>query len=177
MKPSARKWLLPCICIAALTNRGTGDPVQQPAMHFTQGQQGTFNADWEGVAGRTYFMQFSQDLDIWHFAPFIHFGDGGHNRGIHSDSDRLFVRLAHEDRPGINSLEDAMNADFDGDGLSNIFEVTHGYSPYDDESTMDGPDAATDPDGDGMGNATESALGLNPLLRDNPALMLQGTAD
>jgi hypothetical protein len=154
-----------------------GDPSPQPQMRFTQGLQGTFNADWEGVAGRTYFTQFSMNLIDWHYAPFIDFGDGEHKRGIESDADKFFLRLHYGDFPGINSLDDAMNADFDGDGLSNIFEVTHGYDPFDFESTMDGPDASLDPDGDGLGNSVEHAQGTNPMAKDNPLLQLEVIVD
>jgi hypothetical protein len=142
-------------------------------MEFTAGLQGTFNADWEGVAARTYFTQFSMDLETWHYAPFIDFGDGEHNRGIESDSDKFFLRLHYGDFPGITSLDEAMNADFDGDGLSNIFEVTFGYDPFQATSTVDGPDASLDPDGDGLSNAAELAAGSDPMVKDNALLNLE----
>jgi len=68
-------------------------------------------------------------------------------------------------------------ADFDGDGLSNIFEVTHGYHPFDIESTAGGPDASHDPDADGLGNATEQASGTNPMNKDNTLLQLEVIVD
>ena len=163
--------------LALLATTAGGDPAPQPQMQFTQGLQGTFNADWEGVAGRTYFTQFSMNLIDWHYAPFIDFGDGGHHRGIESDADKFFLRLHYGDFPGINSLEDAMNADFDGDGLSNIFEVTFGYDPFQTTSTIDGPDASLDPDGDGLTNSTENTRGLNPMAKDNPKLLLRVTVE
>lgn len=177
MKSSTLKWILPVISLAALTAESGGDPAPQPQIDFTQGLQGTFNADWEGVAARTYFMQFSTNLVDWHFAPFIDFGDGQHNRGIESDSDKFFLRLKFGDFPGINSLDDAMNADFDGDGLSNIFEVTHGYDPFDVESTAGGLDASQDPDNDGLGNSIEDTQGTNPMAKDNPLLLLEVIID
>jgi hypothetical protein len=162
------------IALVTLLNTAVcADPVPQTPMVLTQGLQGTFNADWEGVEGRTYFMQFSMDLEIWHYAPFIHFGDGGHHRGIESDAVKFFVRLHHGDFPGINRLEDAMNADFDGDGLSNIFEVTFGYDPFQETSTIDGPDASLDPDEDGLGNASEEAVGSDPIAKDNGLVNLE----
>ncbi len=176
-RSDARQWFLPVIFTVALASQGNSDPEPQPQMDFTQGLQGTFNADWEGIAARTYFMQFSTNLVDWHFAPFIDFGDGEHNRGIESDSDKFFLRLYYGDFPGINSLDDAMNADFDGDGLSNIFEVTHGYHPFDIESTAGGPDASHDPDADGLGNATEQASGTNPMNKDNTLLQLEVIVD
>jgi len=165
------------IILAATTATVTANPPEQPQIDFTQSVQGTFNADWEGIAARTYFMQFSMNLIDWHYAPFIDFGDGTHHRGIESDADKMFLRLAFGDFPGINSLDDAMNADFSGDGLSNIFKVTHGYDPFDNESTEDGPDAGLDPDGDGLSNASEQALGRDPMRKDHPALELEVIVD
>jgi hypothetical protein len=169
--------LLPLLLIAALSCPVAGDPEPQPQMEFTQGLQGTFNADWDGVAGRTYFTQFSLDLQTWHYAPFIDFGDGEHRRGCRSSSDKFFLRLHYGDYSGIDSLDDAMNADFDGDGMSNVFEVTYGYDPFDQESTVDGPDASLDPDGDGLGNSSEQSAGSDPMARDNGLLELEVSVD
>lgn len=176
MKIPSHKWLLPCFCMVALTTQGNSDPAPQK-MEISQGGLGTFNLDWQGATGRTYFMQFSLNLVDWHFAPFMNFGEGGHYRGFESNGDKCFFRLCYEDIEGINSLDDAMNADFDGDGISNIFEVTHGYNPYDEESTLDGLDAALDPDEDGLGNTAEQTSGTNPMSKDHPLLQLEVTAD
>ena len=176
MSPTPYKWFLPFICIAALTTQGSSDPVPQK-MEISQGGLGTFNLDWEGVTGRTYFMQFSLDLVEWHFAPFMHFGEGGHHRGFEGNGDKCFFRLCYGDIEGINSLDEAMNADFDGDGISNIFEVTHGYNPYQVESTSDGQDAVLDPDEDGLGNTAEQTSGTNPMSKDHPLLLLEVIVD
>jgi len=127
MKSSFHKNLVAFACLLTLTAKAGGDPPPQSPLDFTQGLQGTFNADWEGVAGRTYFMQFSMDLESWQYAPFMDFGDGGHHRGIDSDAVMLFARLSYCDYPGITSLDDAMNADFDGDAFPNAFEVFYGF--------------------------------------------------
>src|ERR1035437_10733124 len=95
-------------------------------------------------------MQWSQDLKTWSYAPFIDFGDGMHSRGVSGSAPKGFYRLHHGEFDGINSLEDAMNASFAGDGLSNIFKVTYGYDPFSAQSTADGAANALDPDGDGM---------------------------
>lgn len=162
--PRPRLWMLPFILTTAPL---IGEPVPppQPQIDFSQGLQGTFNAGWEGIAARTYFMQFSMNLVDWHYAPFIHFGDGGHHRGIESDADKLFIRLVFGDFPGIHSLDDAMNADFSGDGLTNIFKVTHGYDPF--EFT-----ANDDADEDGLLLINEEHYGRNPTRRDHPAVKL-----
>ena len=167
-------------CIVALTSfsmLAAANPTAQPQVQFSRGLEGTYNADWDGVAGRTYFMQFSMNLVDWQYAPFMHFGDGGHHRGIHSDSDKFFLRLHYGDFEGIDSLDAAMNADFDGDGLSNIAEVTFGYSPFQSTSTIDGPDASLDPDGDGLGNVSEQAASSNPMAKDNGLLNLDVSVD
>lgn len=153
------------------------DIAPQPQIVFTKGLENTFAADWQGVAGRVYFMQWSLDLQTWFYAPFIDFGDGMHSRGFAGSAPKSFFRLHHDDFPGITSLDEARNADFDGDGLSNIFEVTFGYSPYDGNSTADGADNALDSEGDGMTNATESSRRLNPMAKDNPKLLLQVTVE
>jgi hypothetical protein len=175
--PKSYQWILPVVCLAALTTKGGGDPAPQSQVDFKRGAQGTFNADWDGVAGRTYFTEFSLDLINWHYAPFIDFGEGGQHRGIESNTDKFFLRLHYGEFPGINSLDDAMNADLDGDGLSNIFEVTHGYDPFDINSTIDGADNLLDPDGDGLGNSVEQSHGTNPMTKDNPLLQLEVTVD
>lgn len=173
MKTSFYQQLLPLVCLVALTANSGGDPAPQTQIDLHQGTQGTFNADWQGVVGRTYFMKFSLNLIDWHYAPFIDFGDGPQSRGIESNGDKFFLRLHYGDFPGINSLDDAMNADLDGDGLSNIFEVTHGYDPFDINSTIDGPDNSLDPDTDGLGNSVEQSHGTNPMSKDNPLLNLE----
>jgi hypothetical protein len=173
MKPFSRHWFLSCVCITALASQGNSDPAPQPEMEFTQGAQNTFNADWEGVSGRTYFLQLSLDLEMWHYAPFMHFGEGDHQRGIHSTSEKFFLRLNYIDFPNIHSLDDAMNADFDGDGLSNIFEVMNGYSPHKIDSNDDGiPDGADDLDEDGTLTIFEQNSGRDPKTKDHPAVKL-----
>lgn len=176
--PLRRLGWLPVALLLTLTP-AVGDPPSpplppQPTLTLTQGMQGTFNADWQGVAGRTYFTQFSLDLTTWIYAPFIDFGDGEHRRGLESDSQKLFLRLVCYDFPGINSLEDAMNADFDNDGLTNLFEIMNGLDPLNPE-THGTPDALADPDQDGLGNLSEQTHGRNPLAKDNPAVQLTAT--
>jgi hypothetical protein len=70
-----------------------------------------------------------------------------------------------------------MNGHLDNDGLSNIFEVTFGYDPFQTTSTIDGPDASLDPDADGLGNASEQASGADPMFKDNPLVQLEVTVE
>lgn len=176
MNPIIR-FTMPLACLASFTTIAGGDPTPQPQMSFSPGLEGTFNADWEGVASRTYFTQFSLDLVTWHYAPFIDFGDGVHNRGMASDSDRFFLRLHWGDFAEYTSLDQAMNGHLDGDGLSNIFEVTYGYDPFEDESTLGGPDGEVDPDEDGLGNASEQTGGSDPMTKDHPLVQLEVTVE
>jgi hypothetical protein len=176
MKP-LRKTIVALVPLSFLIGPLAADLAPQPQVIFSKGLQGTFAADWQGVAGRTYFIQWSQDLVSWNYAPFIDFGDGMHSRGIESSTPKGFFRLHYGEFEGINSLDDAMNADFDADGLSNIFEVTYGYDPFQATSTIDGPDASLDPDGDGMTNTTENVMALNPMVKDNPKVLLQVTEE
>lgn len=176
MKPAIR-FTLPLACLAALTTMVGGDPEPQPQINFTQAGLGTFKADWQGVAGRTYFTQFSLDHVTWRYAPFIDFGGDPHNRGLDSTSNTFFVRLRWGDISAYTSLDQAMNGHLDGDGLSNIFEVTYGYDPFENTSTTDGPDGEVDPDDDGLGNASEQAGGSNPMAMDNPIVQLEVTVE
>ena len=158
--------------LAALLVPSAGDLPPQK-LSISQGAQQTFNLDWEGAPGRTYFMQLSLDLVNWHYAPFMHFGEGTHSRGIYSDTEKLFMRLEHQDVPGINSLEEAMNADFDGDGLSNLFEIMNGFRPYKMDSDDDTiPDGAVDTDEDGTLTIFEQNSGRDPKVKDHPAVKL-----
>jgi len=175
MKPFF-KTIVVLVPLSFLSGPLAADLAPQPQVVFTQCLQGTFAADWQGVAGRTYLMQWSLDLMSWQYVPFIDFGDGMHSRGLASSSDKFFFRLHYGDFPEITSLDEAMNADFDSDGLTNIFEVTFGYDPFNANSTADGADNALDPEGDGMTNATENVRGLDPMRKDNPKVLLQVVA-
>ena len=172
-----RKSIAALVPLLFLTGPLPAAMAPQPDVAFTKGAEGTFAADWQGVSGRVYFLQWSLDLKTWFYAPFIDFGDGMHSRGLAGTAPTAFYRLHYGDYPEITSLDEAMNADFDGDGLSNAFEVAFGYDPYSASSTADGADNALDPDGDGITNAIENTKGLNPMKKDNPKLLLKVTEE
>ena len=171
---TARKTLRLLLVPAILIGLGAADPAPQSDLRFTRVAAGTWAADWTGVAGKTYFFQKSTDLVNWDYAPFMGFGEGEHSYGYTGTSPKYFFRLQHTDI--YDSLEDAMNGDYDGDGLSNIFEVSYGYDPFHATSTINGVDNQVDPDGDGMGNATEQSNGCDPMRKDNPKVKLQVVA-
>lgn len=146
-------FILPAILLGNLS----ADPPPPPPLTFTPGTAETWNADWEGVEyHRTYFLQASLNLKDWFYAPFVDHGAGLKSRGVTSSSPRLFIRVMYDDIPGIDSLEAAVKADFDSDGLSNLFEVEVGAtSPH-----------ASDTDG----NETDDTVDLP--AGDPPAALL-----
>jgi hypothetical protein len=137
-------------------------PEPQPQMSFTEGASGTWNADWTGVATRTYFLKWSLDLENWHYAPLVEFGTGLKSYGINTQGEKkFFVRLLCADDMGVTTLQEARNADFDNDGLPNYYEVeVLGTDPM-SESGYTG-DALSDFDGDGLTALQELALGTSP---------------
>lgn len=145
------------------------DPLSLPPqaqVSFTEGSSGTWNIDWVGGdEHRIFFVQWSLDLVTWHFAPFMEFGIDPEPYGIQTEgASKYFVRLLYYDDPEIETLEQAMNADFDKDGVSNINEVTIlGTNPM-IFATNGGSigDGDQDFDFDGISNAIEIALGLDP---------------
>lgn len=172
------------LLILAATNLSNADPEPQPQISFTEGAGGSWNTDWSGVALRTYFIEWSLDLENWHYAPLVEFGTGLKSFGINTQGEeKFFVRLHYVDDTGVTTLQQARDADFDNDGIPNYYEVVNLFSdPLDKDSA--GGDSDTDglPDGwelfhfgdlntadpnailqpDGLTNKDKAELGLNP---------------
>jgi hypothetical protein len=145
---------------------------------------------WWGKTGRTYFIQQSDNLTEWNYLPEIESGLAAVIQyGMSTNEDKIFARLRHTDRFTTHPETD----DFDGDGISNIDEIT--MSPVQgnplDASSNDGDsipddwemfygldttpgvdDSNDDGDADGLTNAGEYAVGTNPNWRDHPDLAL-----
>lgn len=172
------------LLILAATSLSNADPEPQPQISFTEGAGGTWNTDWTGVALRTYFIEWSLDLENWNYAPLVEFGTGLKSFGINTQGEeKFFVRLHYVDDTGVTTLQQARDADFDNDGIPNYYEVENLFSdPLDKDSV--GGDSDTDglPDGwelfhfgdlntadpnailqpDGLTNKEKAELGLNP---------------
>lgn len=52
------------------------DPVSQEQLSIAAGADGMWNLNWAGVERRTYFVQYSQDLENWTYYPVIRHGTG-----------------------------------------------------------------------------------------------------
>jgi Bacterial TSP3 repeat len=171
--------------IAVLISAMSQSLMADAPISLTQGTSGTWNADWNGLAGRTDFFQWSINLEDWHFAPVVEYGGGVKNYGFLSSTDKLFVRLEHAYIPSSDPDGD----DYDGDSLSNVDEVTlHDTDPLkldtDDDGMDDGWEIANsldprdggsiDPlngadgdfDEDGLSNLYEYYCGANPNVAD-----------
>ncbi len=177
------------LLLSFLLGKLAADPLVQTQLSFTPGSSGSWNADWDGADGRTYFFQWSLDLEHWNYAPFMDFGSGTKSQSLYSSTDKYFVRLFMTEGDGVTSLTEAENADFDADELSNLSEV-HDYStdpmqwdsdgdgmadgwevsnrldPNDDGSIDPKNGANGDPDGDGLINIYEYWYSADPYNAD-----------
>ena len=153
-RKSARYGIL--LLLASGITRATSEP--QPQVSFTEGASSTWNADWSGVSARTYFLEWSLDLVNWSYAPLVEFCTGLKSFGINTQSEeKFFVRLHHADDTPVATLQQARDADFDSDGISNAFEVEEiGSNPFDSSSV------GIDSDQDGMPDWWENLHGLDP---------------
>ena len=173
-------------CLLAIVGTATGGAPPQPQMEFTLGSSNSFNAEWTGIAERTYFFQWSLDLADWKIAPIMAHGvavEGVHTYAAESSTPLFFARLKFADIPTAN----AELADFDNDGLGNLAEVNILTDPLEADSDKDGindgaevanggnplsdtdgdPLRSIDSDSDGLNDAAELALGTSPTLWDS----------
>ena len=128
---------------------------------------------WDSVDGRTYFIQMSLDLQSWTFFTPIISGDGTtKGYGFSSTDDKMFLRLWYTD----TATTDPALHDFDGDGISSAdeLEATPQSNPLRLDSDNDGIDdgGLLDRDGDGIPSAYEIANGLDPLVANGIADLL-----
>lgn len=110
---------------------------------------------WYGHSRRSYFVQVSdpnEPLVKWSWAPII---EGGNDEEISyqvgGTADKAFFRLLYTDQVP-QPWETLETADFDGDGLSNLQEITIGSNPLN-----------PDTDHDGFSDGDEVAAGTSPV--------------
>lgn len=137
----AASFLLTALCC-------TQAQVPQPSPTLTPGASNTWNLDWEGVYGRGYFLQHSDDLVSWQYFPLMEMGWGNTiPYGFASSAEKFFVRLRYTD-----DTTDFYWGDYDGDGVSNWDEIhSLGIDPF-----------AADTDGDGVPDGAEIDMGTDP---------------
>lgn len=83
---------------------------------------------WWAKAGNAYFIQHSEDLQQWSWAPVVQAGDDSIKEwDFTSAAGKFFVRLRYTDV----LTGDPEGGDFDGDGISNLAEVQGGGNPFD----------------------------------------------
>lgn len=143
----------PLLLLVALIGTAQADPPEQPQVSFTEGTAGTWNADWAGVAGRSYFPQGSTDLVGWDWFPLIEFSDGPKGVGVDVEgSAKYLFRLQYTDAP----TTDPELEDFAHDGIGSLIKVLMGLDPFE-------PLAWEDTDSDGIHDAIERFWFSNSL--------------
>lgn len=173
------------IYVAAVVSALSQPLIADTDITLTQGTSGTWNADWNGLPERTDFIQWSLDLQDWHFAPAVEYGAGVKSYGFTSSTDKFFVRLEHAyipsadpegddyDYDSLSNIDevilhdtDPLKWDTDGDGLADDWEIANNLDPRDDGSINPDNGADGDLDGDGVDNIYEYWNGGNPRLSD-----------
>lgn len=178
MKTCARM-LLALGCMVLLPGEEVGAQENEESKLEWDETNEIWRFQWWGKAGRTYFLQHSENLlEPWQWVPMIESGDDSVKEwGFTTTGDKFFARLQYTDA----ETPDAAADDFDLDGVSNFDELQQGSDPFaavdrDGNEMFDdwevrhfgspGQNAADDPDGDGLTNLQESLLGTNPHAAD-----------
>jgi hypothetical protein len=112
--------------VHAASAQTAADPNEGSRLTLDSGTGG-YDFSWWGKAGRTYFIQQTDDLlTPWVYLPLIESGANDVlSWGFTSTADKFFVRLRYSDI----ATSDPFNADFDGDKVSNYAELWNGTDP------------------------------------------------
>jgi hypothetical protein len=160
MRTLFRKILLTLLVTPALLVQGA--PVSpHPEITIAKGAGNTYTLTWKGLPGHTYFIQTTTTPNVagsWVYCPMIEYGSGpdiSWGCSAPASTVKWFLRLKYTDAvpPGGNHHY----ADYDGDGIPNIVEVT---APGTGIGTGSGTDPFTsnallDADADGLADAVE----------------------
>lgn len=180
-KVSSTLAIVLAIAAACPTFSGAEGTIDESGTLAADPSTGGHRLSWLGVAGKTYFVQYSDNLVDWEYFSVIKAGDGGVlDWGFVRPGRNQFVRLISTDHPttepegddfdldGVNNLDELSNgtdplasADTDADGLPDDWEAAHGL-----DSGSPG-DASSDGDGDGLTALQEFGHGGNPNRRDS----------
>ena len=148
-------WSLMMLVMATTAFGQTASDLGEGLRAELTGTPGVTAIKWWGKAGRTYFVQSSETLlpDSWQFMPVVEAGTNAvHTWNLQTSAERMFVRLVFTDQAFSGSAADA---DFDGDGLSNLLE-TAAVGPRSNP-------LAADTDDDGFSDSVEWGAGFNPV--------------
>jgi hypothetical protein len=179
-----------CCALTAPTAMAQDQPQADPQITALP-TANAYQISWPGVAGRLYYLQFTTSLDgwtsndpeIWTCAPAVFLGDGSTvTAGFSSTVPRSFVRLKYS---LATHYTEGDHGDADGDGLSNIDEVSihlteplladtdnDGLSDSDEITRGTNPKIA-DTDNDGLSDSDEITGGTNPLQFNVPAITIE----
>ncbi len=140
--------------LSAVTSGMAKAEIISPEVTITAGASGTFQGDWEGRSGHTYFVKCSTNLVDWSYAPLIFEGEGSKSFGFCASTGPCFIRLKLTDIVTSNAELD----DFDRDGIPNLGEVAYlGTDPFLADSDGDGViDYDEDVDSDGIPDGWEA---------------------
>lgn len=165
-----RSYVTHLALLAVMAGSATADPATEPKVTLTQGIGTTWNADWTSTwANRTFFALGSTDLVNWEFFPVVEFGTGAKITGFdNGGAPKYFFRLKYIDAEWVTTEQAARDADFDGDGIPNWFEVEElGSDPLDKDSA--GGDQNSNGLPDGWERFYFGALGIaNPATVSQP---------